>query len=454
MEGVVENSLEAISYLTDKHFDKGWDSYRKHVNGKKVEETYVPYRGPFTDPEKQRKESSETPSHASSSRKRDARRSPADTASRARSKSAVPRSKLITPAAAAATGTAVGATAYTAAPPGSRRRQRNSPPSPEREAYRPGTLQQESEESDRVLREYEQEIDDPKRRAESVLDTTDLNYIKESRRASVVATSILKVKDKDNRRDSAMASGYDDDYRGGGGYARDAPRPRSQPPRSRYYDDDDSDYDERSGRRYKAGSGRGYDDDRDYDRVVEETERYRGPVSSGPLVPMNRPLPAREESYRSGTEGPYGAGTVAQYGRRSDGALDRQESYVSRRTKGSRGRDRSYSRSPSRSRSRSGERGGGIQDKIQGAFDTSGRGLGVGIAGAVIGGLAGREFGQKHRQRDIILGAIVGGLGANAAENQWREYKNKKERNLEVDEERWEQKFDGRDYGRSRSNVR
>ena len=273
MEGVVENSLEAVNYLTDRHFDKGWDKYRKHVNGKKVEETYVPYRGPFTDPDTTLKESS---SHSSSSRKRDGRRSrsPTGTASRA-----APRSNLITPAAAAA----VGATSYTAASyPGSRRRQRNSLPSPERETYRPGALQQESEESDKVLREYEEEVDDPKRRAESVLDSTDLNYIKESRRASVVATSILKV--KDDRRDSAMASGYNDDYRGGDGYARDAPRPRSQPPRNRYYDDDDSDYDERSGRRYKAGSGRGYDDDRDYDRVVEETERYRGPVSSGPLV--------------------------------------------------------------------------------------------------------------------------------------------------------------------------
>ncbi|EME45984.1 hypothetical protein DOTSEDRAFT_70109 [Dothistroma septosporum NZE10] len=453
MEGVVENSLEAVNYLTDKHFDKGWDKYQKHVNGKTVEDTgYIPYRGPFNDPERQVKQSSDS----ASSRKRDGRRSPTvRAASCTRIKGAAPRSSPITPAAAAATGATVGATSCTATLPGSRRRQRNSLPSLERETYRSGTLQQESEESDRVLREYEEEVDDPRRRAESVLDSTDLSYIREGRRASVVATSTSILKVKDDRRDSAMASGYNDDYRGGDGYARDAPRPRSQPPRNRYYDDDDSDYDERSGRRYKSGSGRGYDDDRDYDRVIEETERYRGPVSSGPLVPMSRPAATREESFRSGTEGPYGAGTVAQYGRRSDGALDRQDSYVSRRTRGSRGGDRSYSRSPSpRSRSGSRERGGGIGDKIQGAFDTSGRGLGVGIAGAVIGGLAGREFGQKHRQRDIILGAIVGGLGANAAENQWREYKNKKEQHLEDDEERWEQKFDGRDYGRSRSNVR
>lgn len=143
---------------------------------------------------------------------------------------------------------------------------------------------------------------------------------------------------------------------------------------------------------------------------------------------------------------------MTQYGRRSEGALDRQEaSYVSRKSRG-RDRDRSYSRSPSESRSRS--RGGGIKEKVEDQFDLSARGLGVGVAGAVIGGLAGREFGQKHRQRDIAIGALIGGLGANFAENKWREWKDNKERDLREDEDRIEQKFDGRDYGRSRSQGR
>lgn len=145
---------------------------------------------------------------------------------------------------------------------------------------------------------------------------------------------------------------------------------------------------------------------------------------------------------------------MAQY-RRSDGALDRrEESYVSRRSK-SRGRDRDRSYSRSRSRSRSDDRDrerGGIKEKLEDTFDVTGRGLGVGIAGAVIGGLAGKEFGGKaHRQRDMVLGALVGGLGANIAENKYREWKDNKEQRLERDEY---EAYGGRDIGRSRSNVR
>lgn len=126
---------------------------------------------------------------------------------------------------------------------------------------------------------------------------------------------------------------------------------------------------------------------------------------------------------------------------------------MSRRSK-SRGRDRDRSYSRSRSRSRSSERErGGIKEKLEDTFDVSGRGLGVGIAGAVVGGLAGREFGGKqHRQRDILLGALVGGLGANVAENKWREWKGAKE-DRRLDREEYEA-YGGRDIGRSRSNIR
>lgn len=82
------------------------------------------------------------------------------------------------------------------------------------------------------------------------------------------------------------------------------------------------------------------------------------------------------------------------------------------------------------------------------------KGLGVGLAGAVVGGLAGREFGHKHKNRDIIIGALIGGLGANAAENKWRDWKDEKEEKLRRDEDKWEQRWDGRDYGRSRSAMR
>ena len=135
-------------------------------------------------------------------------------------------------------------------------------PSPERDpdfdhrSKRADSLERESLTSERVLRAYENEPDDPRRKVDP------------------------RIEEK-RRRDSARMS-----Y--AGGYQPD--RPRSQPPRSRYYDDELSDYDEREGRRYK-GSGRGYGyDDRDreerdtpYGREIIETERYRG-VSPAPCT--------------------------------------------------------------------------------------------------------------------------------------------------------------------------
>ncbi|KAK4540071.1 hypothetical protein LTR36_009812 [Oleoguttula mirabilis] len=292
-------------------------------------------------------------------------------------------------------------------------------PSPERDRDIDGTtvredsLERQSQSSERLLKAYENEPDDPRRPVDPKLEK--------------------------RRRDSARMS-----YANGGYTPSQAPgRPRSQPPRGRY-DDEDSDYDEHEGRRQRT-SGRGYDDrdDREYDREVIETERYKGPA---------RPYdPRRLDSYQSrGTGDPYGAGAVAPY-RRSQNDV----SEVSRRPKSRSGRsdrydrdddrDRSYSRSRSRSRDRGGE--DGWRGKLDEHFDTTLQGLGVGIAGAVVGGLAGREFGKKHKNRDILIGALVGGLGANVAENKWQERREKKGGR---EEDRYEQKYDGR----SRSNVR
>lgn len=276
MEAVVENSLEATNYLVDKHFDKGYDKFTKYVNGKKTKEEVKPYRPRDRKSDtaaNDRAISDSSPS--STSKNRVGERTAA--ASRGVQSSAdfsggAPLTGAVPPA-------VLGANTFAAPYPSStasRRKHRNQLPSPERDidrAYRRDSirsLQQESEVSDRVLRDYEREPDDPSRRPESVLPDRDLKKTKPS-----------------IKRDSIMASGYNDNYTQAGGYAAD--RPRSQPPRSRYYDDDDSDYDERSGKRYGKGNGRGYDDDRDYDRVYEETERYRGPVSAGPLVVRQHP---------------------------------------------------------------------------------------------------------------------------------------------------------------------
>merc|ERR1711939_1097069 len=214
-------------------------------------------------------------------------------------------------------------------------------PSPERDpefdthSRRADSLERESLTSERVLRAYENEPDDPRRKVDP------------------------RVEEK-RRRDSARMSYYN-------GYADE--RPRSQPPRSRYYDDEDSDYDEREGRRHRGRGGYGYDDrnveerDTPYGREIVETERYRGPP---------RPYdPRRLDSYQTRDyNAPYAAGAVAPY----------------------------------------------------------------------------------RRSHNDLIGAVVGGLGANAAEQQWREWQERRRDRKEREEDRYlERPYDS---GRSRSHYR
>ncbi|KAK3676670.1 hypothetical protein LTR78_003445 [Recurvomyces mirabilis] len=316
---------------------------------------------------------------------------------------------------------------------GRQRKYRNELPSPERDydnrgegrqrRRRSDSLERESLTSERVTTAYENERDDPIRPIDPKLD-------------------------RKLRRDSGRMS-----YAGGLGAGDRQDRAHSaQPSRSKYYDDDESDYDERTGKRY-SGGGRGYDDrhddDRGYDREVITEERYRGPARGLPYD--NR----RNDSYTS--RDPYGPGAVATY-RRSQGDLteaSKRSRSRGRRDKYYDDRDRSYSRSRSGSRDREhGSRGGGEEGwrgKLDETFDTSTRGLGVGIAGAVIGGLAGRQFGNKHKERDIVLGAVLGGLASNIAENKYAEWKDKKEGKFEEKEQKWEQRWDeGSRTGRNR----
>jgi hypothetical protein len=122
---------------------------------------------------------------------------------------------------------------------------------------------EESSHSERVLREYEAERDDPSRKPS----------------ASLVAKSVGLRLANDKRRDSVGMS------QAGPGYGRSERAtsqrgaPTNAPTRNDdYYDDEyESDYDDRTGRRTRA-TGRGYDADRDreFDREIIETERYRG----------------------------------------------------------------------------------------------------------------------------------------------------------------------------------
>ena len=145
---------------------------------------------------------------------------------------------------------------------------------------------------------------------------------------------------------------------------------------------------------------------------------------------------------------------MTQY-RRSDQQVNEYAASKRSRSRGRRDRDRSDSRSRSRSRSRSDERDRGFGGKIGSHFDTTPQGLGVGLVGAVVGGMAGRHVGSdsRHKNRDILLGALIGGLGANAAEHKWKDWSDDKKEKVREDEQKWEQRYDG-NYGRSRSAMR
>ena len=168
---------------------------------------------------------------------------------------------------------------------GKRRRQKNRLPEPEddiknwdkenyrsrRDSIRSASLDRESQRSEQVLRAYESDPRDPPARAETVLSKKDLKKLNRDRGAA-------------NMSYANGGYGYGNQSLAPGQY--DQRRSSQPPPRSRYYDDDDgSDYDEKSGRRYRTtgrGYDDGYDDDRDYDREVITTERYKG--VSGALV--------------------------------------------------------------------------------------------------------------------------------------------------------------------------
>lgn len=109
-------------------------------------------------------------------------------------------------------------------------------------------------------------------------------------------------------------------------------------------------------------------------------------------------------------------------------------------------RDRSYSSERDHDRGEGENWEEKIKDFTDKTFDPTMQGLGTAAVGAVIGGLAGRQFGKKNKQRDIILGAVVGGLGANIAEKRYKDYKGKDKRDEREDDYRYD--------GRSRSAMR
>ena len=242
-EAFVELGAEGVNWVTDKYFESGYDKVQQRFKGKKGNQN------------NQKDQNSQ------------GRRGTYDETYETKENVAVggPNQQYSTVS-------------------GRQRRHQNRLPSPEgkpgardiprnNQPPRSPSLDRESLRSEQVIRAYEADPRDPPARPETVLSKKDLKKL---------------------RRESRMsyANGY------GGGSNMQAPydsrRPQSQQPaKSRYYDDDDSDYDERTGRRYRTtgrGYDDGYDDDRDYDREVVTTERYRG-VSGALVVSIPLPFP-------------------------------------------------------------------------------------------------------------------------------------------------------------------
>lgn len=333
MEGVVENAGELVGWATDKYFDSGWERSRKFINGKKVESVYRPLPAVAREQQQQQqrakseaarskhasassassqdpREPKERHSAASASKGRPSRlRSPdydrgAGRTAQSRPPPPPPSNYYPDPVSAERRGNTAQPKTQVATLPASRRKQANllvparTDFFTDDHANSTALVKRLNEDNDEVLRAYEAEKDDPPRNPASVLPEKDLwtlakydgdskKHVDKSEKKSSKQPSTTG-----SRRDSAMASGYNDDYRGNTQYPGE-PRARSAqpPPRHRYDDDDDSDYDERSGRRDRGGA-RGYSDrDRDDGDYYEVHERYRGPVSAGPLVVRHRSYP-------------------------------------------------------------------------------------------------------------------------------------------------------------------
>ncbi|GAM84487.1 hypothetical protein ANO11243_024830 [Dothideomycetidae sp. 11243] len=72
------------------------------------------------------------------------------------------------------------------------------------------------------------------------------------------------------------------------------------------------------------------------------------------------------------------------------------------------------------------------REALEKTFDTRGKGVGAGLVGALLGAAIGRRVGDRH-DNHALAGAIIGGLGVNALENQIHRSREKRR-----EEEEWE----------------
>lgn len=143
--------------------------------------------------------------------------------------------------------------------------------------------------------------------------------------------------------------------------------------------------------------------------------------------------------------------------RRNDDGNYRRDSGKSRDRSRGRNREKDDFSDSDRERSRARSPLGKAKHVMKNTFSDSTSGLGVGVLGAIIGGMAAREASEaagrskshgRHGSRDhqgvellsTIVGAAVGGLGANALEKRIERSRGK----TKGDQEKWEKKY-GRD---------
>ncbi|KAI9707948.1 MAG: hypothetical protein M1820_004367 [Bogoriella megaspora] len=88
-------------------------------------------------------------------------------------------------------------------------------------------------------------------------------------------------------------------------------------------------------------------------------------------------------------------------------------------------RDRKSTKDSARSKSRK-RSPSKLRRTLDENFDTTEKGAAAGIAGALVGGLAGKKYGDDSLLA-TLAGAVVGGIGANALEYQWKKHKDEKD---------------------------
>ncbi|KAL9093061.1 MAG: hypothetical protein Q9165_004199 [Trypethelium subeluteriae] len=175
---------------------------------------------------------------------------------------------------------------------------------------------------------------------------------------------------------------------------------------------------------------RGYQGDmRNYDPAVAAAAGGAAAYASNYAANTGRR--AHDDYYRRGSD-EYSYSNPDRrdpYDRRYDDNSGRRDE--SEPSQSSRHRDQSRGRRERKAKRNEGEKSrprspSTFRRVMDDNFDTSEKGAAAGLAGALVGGIAGKKFGDDSMLATIV-GAAVGGIGANALEYQWKKRQDHKE---------------------------